>query len=345
MLALAALVVAAPASALPRYSSRYAQDCRLCHQNPTGGGLRTLYASQFIVPTELAARAPAIDTIEPLLGNRLLFGLDLRTLFVESENQESTQLQMQSDLHLAVLVDETTSIQIDLGQGGAREAFGLAYLLPTYGWLKVGKFLPNYGWRFADHQLFARRYLLDTSGSDSPRIWESTGMEAGLAPGRFVLTGSLDSGGQLGDSWTTSGVWRTSLSRLDIALGASYLRREEVDGHRRSAGFHGYLHLGPASWLSQWDEPRQGDRRGRIITQELSFVVAQGWTLRFTHGFHDPDRDYQTGIRQRFGGGVDLLATPFFGLLAMVNYDDPEPGLDVADASGWSADLVFHFLY
>lgn len=33
------LLVAPEASALPRYSARYGQDCLLCHQNPTGGGM------------------------------------------------------------------------------------------------------------------------------------------------------------------------------------------------------------------------------------------------------------------------------------------------------------------
>jgi hypothetical protein len=81
------------------------------------------------------------------------------------------------------------------------------------------------------------------------------------------------------------------------------------------------------------------------ICTSVSFVVAKGWTLRFTHGFQDPDRDYQTGTRQRVGGGFDFLATPFFGVLAMANYDEVEEGLDVEGSGGWSGELVFHFLY
>jgi len=40
------LITAGEAGAVPRYSARYGQSCTLCHQNPTGGGMRTLYASQ-----------------------------------------------------------------------------------------------------------------------------------------------------------------------------------------------------------------------------------------------------------------------------------------------------------
>jgi hypothetical protein len=99
------------------------------------------------------------------------------------------------------------------------------------------------------------------------------------------------------------------------------------------------------AWLAQWDEPRQNGRRERIFTQELSVVVARGWTVRLTHGFQDPDRDRQSGIRQRLAGGLDVLATPFFGILAMVNHDEIKAGIDVPDQGGWSSHLVLHFLY
>src|SRR5262245_32728836 len=48
---IAALLCAAiDANAIPRYTARVRQNCTLCHANPTGGGMRSLYASQFLVP-------------------------------------------------------------------------------------------------------------------------------------------------------------------------------------------------------------------------------------------------------------------------------------------------------
>ena len=43
-------LVVANGYTIPRYSARYGQDCNLCHVNPTGGGQRTTYATQYIVP-------------------------------------------------------------------------------------------------------------------------------------------------------------------------------------------------------------------------------------------------------------------------------------------------------
>lgn len=341
----AAVLVASVAQALPRYSATYGQNCGLCHQDPTGGGLRTLYASQYLVPTELAATAPELETISPLIAERIMFGVDLRTLFSNGEERDAIRLQMQSELHLAVIADERLSIQVDLGQGGAQEAFGLAYVLPAHGWVKAGRFTPNYGWKFADHQLFARHYNLDADGTRSPREWESTGLEIGLGPGPFQITGSVDEGGDSGESWTASAVWRLSPGPLNLALGGSFLRRVLVEDHRRSAGVHGAIQWGRLSWLGQWDEPREADLRERILTQELVAVVSRGINLRMVYGFYDPDRDLETGRRQRVGGGIDYFVTPFFGTLAMVNYDDDDRDADERYGGGWSADLVLHFLY
>lgn len=345
ILILLACVFADESSALPRYGAIYGQDCRLCHQDPTGGGLRTLYASQFLIPKELAARTPDLETIQPLAGDRLHFGLDLRTLFVEREDESSTQLQMQSDVYLAVQVEESTSIRVDVGRDGVQQAFGMGYFLPANGWLRVGRFTPNYGWKFADHRLYVRRFLLSTDGVRSPLDWHSAGMELGISPGNTVLTASVDQGGRLGESFTTSGTWRANRGRLGLALGASFLRRQDFTGHRRSAGVHGSLRYGPATWLVQWDEPREAGIRERIVSQVVTVGVARGWHLRGVWGFHDPDRDTESGARHRYSAGVDVLFTPFFGVLAMASYDDPERGVDVADAGGWSADFVFHFLY
>ncbi|HMB68083.1 MAG TPA: hypothetical protein VKU85_02185, partial [bacterium] len=50
----AGLLAAGTAEATPRYSMAVGQDCNLCHINPTGGGVRDPYATQYLLPTRLA---------------------------------------------------------------------------------------------------------------------------------------------------------------------------------------------------------------------------------------------------------------------------------------------------
>nr|MEE4266754.1 hypothetical protein [Candidatus Krumholzibacteria bacterium] len=53
---LSPLILAGEAHAVPRYTAQYGQSCTLCHTNPTGGGLRTEYASQYLIPEEIAGQ-------------------------------------------------------------------------------------------------------------------------------------------------------------------------------------------------------------------------------------------------------------------------------------------------
>src|SRR5213075_1381396 len=66
-----ALLPAFTARALPRYSARYEQNCMLCHVNPSGGGMRSAYAVQELVPKEFAmspATPEVMKEIDPKIG-------------------------------------------------------------------------------------------------------------------------------------------------------------------------------------------------------------------------------------------------------------------------------------
>ena len=99
------------AMALPRYTARYGQDCRLCHVNPTGGGLRNAYATQYLIPEEIASspgRIRASDVEDDAqdtgsaLSSAVSVGVDLRTLAWMQEGGEGTVFSMQGDVYLAV---------------------------------------------------------------------------------------------------------------------------------------------------------------------------------------------------------------------------------------------------
>ena len=109
------LLVAATAHALPRYSARYGQACILCHENPTGGGLRSEYATQYLVPQELAASGAEDEPFPSLLNDRILLGADLRTLAHREEGGRGGLLAMQSDVYLSARLSGSVTAYVERG--------------------------------------------------------------------------------------------------------------------------------------------------------------------------------------------------------------------------------------
>jgi hypothetical protein len=352
LLAFGVLAAAGDAGALPRYSAQYGQRCALCHVNPTGGGPRTLYASQMIVPEELSFsryQPEAISAIRPDLTPAVSVGLDLRNLFMYAEGGRGDQVAMQADVHVVVEADQSLTAFLTLGNGGTQEYGGIAYILPLDGYIKVGRFTPDYGWRWEDHFMASRRYLLAPDGNPNPGYLRQTGIEVGAHTQTVEVTASLiDDIDQEHESYAGHIVLRHSPGAVNLAIGTSYLRQEgslQQPQPARAWGGFGYASVGPATWVFEVDETGNGVHEGRLISQELTWRLRQGLHLRGIYSFQDPDRHQQTGARERWGVGFDLLATPFFGAQAMLNRYTADRGALVTDQDQWRGELVLHVLY
>src|SRR5258708_5740556 len=159
-LALAALSVlpVLQARALPRYSARYEQNCMLCHVNPTGGGMRSAYATQQLIPKEIAMSPRALEAIAPLdthIGKNITIGADFRELFIAATANASLAppqgfFPMQGDVYLAFQLDPRYTLYYARSLSNTYEVFGLANVLPWDGYVKAGRFVPAYGWKFDD---------------------------------------------------------------------------------------------------------------------------------------------------------------------------------------------------
>jgi len=343
---LAASLGAAPANALPRYSARYGQSCLLCHENPTGGGMRSAYAAEYLIPEELAAPSSPEARFSPGIGERVAVGADLRTLLYESDGERDGVLAMQADVYLSVRMDDRTSVYVERGRGGQGEAFGTARHLPADGYLKAGRFLPAYGWRFADHQLPARRYLFHPEGNDRAALLLDDGLEVGLAPEPFELTASYLAGATgEGGGYACRAAARRSFGTLNLALGASVWRERRAGGHDRVAGGFGYAAAGPVSWVWQLDETRVGGDLGRLVTHELAVRVRRGWDLRATYGFQDPDRALADGARTAWSLGVDALLGPHLGAMLIARREEADHGPRAPGPDATRGEFVLHFLF
>ncbi len=327
--AVALLLAAASAfraDAVPRYSARYGQRCGLCHVNPSGGGMRTAYASQQLVPDEIAwARATAESALvpDPQITRSLAVGADFRELYIGSSDASRNLdfFQMQGDLYLAFQLEPRATLYYGRGMTDSRELFATAYVLPLTGYVKAGRFVPSYGWKFDDHTMYVR----DALGL-APPANSDVGLEVGLQPGRFdvqlgLVNGSrgstLDTDNRLAQS--ANAIARWSAGALGAGLGvAGYLqpgRRSDL----AVGGTYGYLTWRGLTWLGELDlarrEPADTSRVTALVTShELSFVAHRGLELIATYDFFDPDRYYASGSKSRWGIGLHCMPRPYLAL-------------------------------
>jgi hypothetical protein len=349
----------APALALPRYAASYGQSCTLCHENPTGGGLRNLYATQYLIPEEIAARSwPSEDEAgflagqSPEISPNITIGADLRTLSYQQDGGVGSTFAMQGDLYVNLQLSATASAYVEQGLTSSGEIFGLLRDLPLEGHFKAGRFIPDHGWRFADHQMFNRRYLLDSQGSESPAFLYDSGFELGASPGPVEFSVSVLSGREShGDNYAGRILLRQEAAGVRVGVGGSVFRRNDPAGHRRAVAGIWYLSTGPLTWLGEIDEtsrpdgPADAPRLGNLVAQEVTVRWAPGWESRLTYGFQDPNRAEKTGARHRYGAGAAYMPRPFFALQLMGNYWDVEQGVDVSGDSYYEGELMVHFFY
>jgi len=352
------MAVATSARALPRYAAEYGQSCILCHENPTGGGMRNEYATEYLIPEEIAARGWPTSDEGGLLAHpgsaiapNVNIGADLRTLAWQREG-DGDIFAMQGDLYFNIRMTPTASIYFEQGLRGSGEIFAVLHTMTMDGYLKAGRFIPDFGWKFADHTMFNRRFLLVTEGSDSPAFLYNSGVEVGISPGPLEFTCAVLSGRQqYGANYAGRVFLRQEWGVLRVGLGASVLRLYDPLGHRRAVGGIWSVSAGPVTWLGEVDEnklpggPAGENTLGNLVSQEVALRVARGWDVRLTYCFQDPDRAEKSGARERYGAGASYMPRPYLAFQVGVNrwLIDPGPALEEGDQT--EAELMLHFFY
>lgn len=213
---LTSFVLTSLAWAEPHYSVLFGQACFLCHQNPTGRGLRSTYGSQFFATRYLPKWVPSdsvLAKMSPQLSPSVLVGVDFRQIWMAEDapaaGQRSglsapfaantgTDAEMAATLYLAFQPSDKVSLRYtqDLRNMQRWEAYGIAYFLPFHGYVKAGQFQENYGWAFADHSAFVRSGLWGSTyfghPSDQPTPpYYGVGSEIGFSPNHVSISASF----------------------------------------------------------------------------------------------------------------------------------------------------------
>lgn len=351
----ALLALVAPGRAMPRYSARYQKSCDLCHVNPTGGGLRTMYATQRLVPDEIAwSKGDSTWKMpEPMIGKQLLIGTDFREMHVGSDQvgQRLNWFLMQADLYFAFQFEPRVTLYYDRGQSNSYELFGLGYLTPEL-YVKAGRFVPSYGWKFDDHTMYVRSEL-----GFMPPANSDVGIEAGWLPGALDVQVDLVNGsrGSISDTdpkqaEALNAVWRWHAGPVGAALGASGYHHP-TNGHDEDmAGPYGYLSYRRLTWIGEGDVVRNKDKGGPEVqavaaSNEVSYALTQGFDLMGTYDFFDPDRKQGTGAKSRWGGGLFFMPRPYVTLQGIARRTTFENGVAYSGQDFWEYLFQLHLLY
>ncbi len=356
----------------PRLAATYGQDCQLCHVNPSGGGLRNDYVSGFIGPAELPLKPlPAHEQTrwpKAKLNDFITVGTDVRLLYLATNNSQTaigdldnTFFQMQGDFYVAFEPDPQFLIYLDRGTGSDYEVFALGRFLPWHGYLKGGRFVPDIGWRWDDHNRYTREMLdLDFPGATQ------AGIELGLAPGALTATAGIYNGN--GSSQFDNNASKMFVGRLlhrqrigpvNTALGGSTRWNKSDDAEERLFGIQTQASYGNFAYIGDFfgqrvhldEEPslalhdEEGHRRtwAWIMSQELDYRPLQGLDLYVGYDFLDPDMDHESGTQYRLSFGSRIYARHFLKLEPIFRYErQTTPSATVEDKR---LELIIHAFY
>jgi hypothetical protein len=277
------------------------------------------------LPVPEWSKAFELEDFSTLLTNFLGVGADFRTLYyyrqvpTASGSGDSTNnafWQMEGNLYLNFKLAKKVNIYLAKGLYYGFEIFGMLNILPANGYIKVGKFIPQYGLRLDDHTAFVRT---ETGFSPERGRPERTGFELGFGPGAFSVTGGAYNAE---DGFGLSGSNKAFLGRAEavagvsedfhLGLGANVYTTKSSAGERRTMyGGFGHVSYTDLTLLGEVDLLKStaagSTTNGLVGYLEAGYVIFAGFDLKFTYDFYDEDLDVKSGSTARYGFGFEFF--------------------------------------
>ena len=336
VLGLAAMAMASLADAEPMFLSKQYTRCTTCHFSPTGGGLLTPYGRS-LSRQELSTtgRKPDQGPGPQPLGREESFlwgafgtqsgplsvGIDLRPahLGIDVDGQTTSQdFFMTADLLAAFRANGWTAY----GEVG-REPLPTGAKIDSYEYwveheseggfgIRVGRFLPAYGVRFADHTAYTRaNFGLDVYdqvyGVEVSQSWAHRLLQVSLGPG-YADSVLHDDGRR---AFTATARFQADLSPRSVLVVSGLFRDSSQLVPMNGAGGVAYG-FAPISRLSIWSEgdvQLQQNTPGApayTLLNETAFEVVRGLWLKVSPQIHTNYGDASGGF-VRLAVEADLL--------------------------------------
>ena len=337
-LLISAIVIANTAEALPKFSTRQGAKCQSCHINPSGKGMRSTFGATYgreELPMATFKEQTDIEEYSPMLNEVFTIGMDYRTLFYfREQNSSSSFFQMQGDLYLDLRLNKKFRIYFDKGLYSGFEVFGLAKVLPLDGYVKLGNFVPAYGLKMDDHNLFTRNgpyFPINPAIAGYPQGLgfgqgsEDTGLEFGFNPSFFTLNIGVFNGRKgglagTGGAKTKAVVVRadaniqTDLINLNLGGSAYNLPATGAAGKTQMWGGFGIISiannltlLGEIDFIQSYNSTFAKQVTGNILYTEANYILFDGFDLKVGYEFYDPNVDFADGTASRITVGAEFF--------------------------------------
>lgn len=327
VVALVVLFAAHAAAALPRFASREGAKCQSCHVNPSGGGMRSPFGVQYgrdELPVPTWASEFDLDDFSTQLTDFVSIGADFRTLFYYQQRPDTGSAsstnafwQMQGDIYMNLRLAKKVSIYLDKGIYGGFEIYGLMNILPGNGFIKVGKFVPNYGLKTDDHTVFTREH---TGFSAERGRAELTGGELGFSPGPVTISGGIFNARDGFGSGTGSnkaflgraeGIFKPS-EDINVGIGGNvFTAKQSSDGRVTVFGGFASFSYENLTMIGEVDLIKNKlagtTTNGFVTSLEASYVVTPGVDVKLGYDFFDADTDVKSGSRSRYSIGLEFF--------------------------------------
>ena len=292
--------------ALPRVAVNKGSSCIACHVNPTGSGLRNSYGNDLMALDELPLERwldKGNENWDGYISDHLQIGGDFRLQGIQYNDSDTTRksafFPMQADIYAYLKLNQKagifTKIGAKKGNSLSTEYWALLSNLPQNAWIKIGRTLPNYGFRVDDHTSFIRGGNINktltglNSGVEGliftpsllyspPAIFEfGVPMFGGLQWTSSIGTGIVKSSEELNNLTTQFNYTGNINDNIAYMGGFSYMQEDNFS----MLGISGGLSFGDFTWTFEADQAENWieGNTSLALYDEIAWEIIQGVQL------------------------------------------------------------------